>query len=138
MDKVSRSERSRNMARIRSRDTKPELIVRRLVYHSGYRYRLHAKELPGKPDLVFRAKRKVIFVHGCFWHRHSCPNGQVLPQTRTEFWKTKFAGNIARDAEARQQLRREDWKILIVWECETRVRDLEQLQARLVRFLGPL
>ncbi len=135
MDTVSKTVRSRNMSRIRSRDTKPELVVRRLVYHAGYRYRLHVKELPGKPDLVFRGRRKVIFVHGCFWHRHSCANGRATPWTREEFWQEKFRANKARDRKARQQLRGDGWSVLIVWECETRAKDHTALQKKLLQFL---
>lgn len=135
MDTVSKAIRSWNMSRIRSKDTDPELIVRRLVHAAGFRYRLHVRGMAGRPDLVFSRLRKVIFVHGCFWHRHRCANGQVVPGTRTAFWTAKFEGNIARDAMARRQLRREDWNVLVVWECETRVRSLQRLQSRLVRFL---
>jgi DNA mismatch endonuclease, patch repair protein len=135
MDRLSSERRSWNMSRIRSKDTMPELPVRRLVFAAGFRYRLHVGGLTGRPDLVFPRLRKVILVHGCFWHRHRCPNGQVVPGTRTEFWTAKFEGNVVRDAAVRRQLRREDWKVLVIWECETRVRSLERLQLRLVRFL---
>jgi DNA mismatch endonuclease, patch repair protein len=135
MDRLSEERRSWNMSRIRDRDTKPEMIVRRLVHTAGFHYRLHVRDLAGCPDLVFPRLRKVIFVHGCFWHRHRCANGQVMPETRAEFWKAKFEGNTARDSVARQQLRREGWKVLVVWECETRVRNLQRLQTRVVRFL---
>jgi DNA mismatch endonuclease (patch repair protein) len=135
MDKVSKEIRSRNMSRIRSKNTTPELIVRRLVHAAGFRFRLHVRGLSGRPDLVFPCLRKIIFVHGCFWHRHSCPNGKVVPVTRREFWSSKLEGNVSRDAAARRQLRREGWKVLVVWECETRVRNFQHLQSKLVRFL---
>ncbi|MCZ7558536.1 MAG: very short patch repair endonuclease [Bacteroidia bacterium] len=135
MDKVTKEVRSRNMSRIRSEDTTPELIVRRLIHRAGYRYRLHHRDLPGRPDLTFSSLKKAIFVHGCFWHRHSCSNGTVVPATRTEFWLEKFRTNVARDAAALQQLRLNGWTVLIVWECETRVGDHTQLQSRLIRFL---
>jgi DNA mismatch endonuclease (patch repair protein) len=136
MDTVSKAIRSLNMSRIRSKDTTPELIVRRLVHAAGFRYRLHVRGLAGRPDLVFPRLRKIIFVHGCFWHRHHCANGRAVPGTRTEFWTSKFESNVARDAAARRQLRREGWKVLVVWECETRVRILQRLQTRLIRFLS--
>src|SRR4051812_41274397 len=114
MDKVSKKVRSWNMSRIRSKDTTPELIVRRLVYASGFRYRLHKRDLPGRPDLVFPRLRKVVFVHGCFWHRHRCGNGQVVPSTRKDFWTAKFQSNTRRDDTARRQLRRSGWRVLVV------------------------
>jgi len=135
MDRLTQEQRSWNMSRIRSKDTIPELIVRRLVHRAGYRYRLNVHGLEGRPDLVFPGMRKVIFVHGCFWHRHSCANGRVVPGTRTEFWKSKFERNVARDTEARRQLRQEGWKVLVIWECETGARSLQHLQSRLERFL---
>lgn len=135
MDRITKEHRSWNMARIRSKDTQPERIVRSMLHRMGYRFRLHCKHLPGHPDIVLPRHKAVIFVHGCFWHRHRCANGQVMPETRAEFWKAKFEGNAARDTVARQQLRREGWKVLVVWECETRVRNLQRLQTRVVRFL---
>jgi DNA mismatch endonuclease (patch repair protein) len=135
MDTVSKEIRSWNMSRIRAKDTIPEQCVRRLVHAAGFRYRLHAHGLIGRPDLSFPGLRKIIFVHGCFWHRHRCVNGQVVPGTRRRFWKAKLGGNVVRDAAARRQLKREGWRVLVVWECETRVRSLERLQKRLVHFL---
>lgn len=133
MDSVSPERRSEIMARIRSKDTRPEMVVRRLVFSLGYRYRLHRKDLPGKPDLVFSGRGKVIFVHGCFWHQHAgCPGGR-LPKSRRAFWRRKFAGNVARDAEHRRALRRLGWRVLIVWECQTK--KLPALARRLSRFL---
>ena len=136
MDKVSKAVRSRNMSRIRSKDTTPEMIVRRLVHAAGFRYRLHAGDLPGRPDLVFPRLRKAIFVHGCFWHRHRCKNGQVVPATRTAFWRAKFEANVTRDRKARRQLRGAGWDVLVVWECATRTRDLGSLQTKLIGFLN--
>ena len=116
--------RSSNMARVRGKDTKTELIVRRALHSRGYRYRLHATELPGCPDIVFRPKRKVIFVHGCFWHRHQgCPRSS-MPKTRVAFWENKFAKNCSRDARNQEELVRRGWDVLIVWECETKNIDL--------------
>lgn len=123
------------MARIKSQDTKPEMIVRRLVHGMGYRYRLHGKGLPGRPDLVFPARKKIIFVHGCFWHRHgvaSCPKTRT-PKTNVAFWEAKFAANRTRDAKVERSLRVAGWSIAVVWECQTA--DRERLSARLKRFL---
>lgn len=108
------------MSRVRSRDTKPEMRVRRLLHAMGCRYRLHAKDLPGRPDIVFRSRRKVIFVHGCFWHDHECKQGRRLPRTRTQFWKDKKAANKKRDHVVTESLETDGWRIMVVWECETR------------------
>lgn len=123
------------MARVRSKDTKPELIVRRLVHGMGYRYRLHAKDLPGKPDLVFRPRRKVVFVHGCFWHRHpdpGCPLAR-LPKSRLEFWLPKLEANRARDERAVDALEKNGWRVLVVWECQ--IKYTEALNKRIKCFL---
>ena len=118
MDTLTQRERSERMRRVRSKDTKPELAVRQLVHSMGYRYRLHAAELPGKPDLVFPSRRKVIFVHGCFWHRHrGCPRCR-LPKSRIKFWKTKFEGNRRRDTNNKRKLTRLGWCYLVIWECQ--------------------
>lgn len=108
------------MGRIRNKDTKPELIVRKILYGMGYRYRLHDLKLPGKPDVTFRKKRKLIFVHGCFWHRHSDSNCKFarLPKSRLEFWEHKLEANRKRDIANLQELLRLGWKVLIVWECQ--------------------
>jgi|SRR5208282_94922 len=118
MDTLTPSERSVRMALIRSRDTKPEIAVRSLVHGMGYRYRLHGKDLPGSPDLIFKAKRKVIFVHGCFWHLHrNCSNCRP-PKSRRDYWKPKLERNAARDKQVRRRLRQLGWRCLVVWECE--------------------
>ncbi|MCG3132810.1 MAG: Very short patch repair protein [Phycisphaerae bacterium] len=123
MDTLSPEQRSERMSRVRSKDTKPELVVRRLVHGAGYRYRLHRRELPGCPDLVFPARRKVIFVHGCFWHRHAdCPNCR-LPKSRLDFWEPKLKANHDRDRRNERLLRKGGWSVLVVWECEVRERD---------------
>jgi DNA mismatch endonuclease Vsr len=132
-DIMSPKRRSALMARIRGTDTKPELIVRRLLHKVGYRYRLHARDLPGQPDIVFLARHAAIFVHGCFWHRHDCGRA-YLPKSRRNFWRKKFARNIERDRENQRKLKSAGWKIHIVWECELKN---PKLCARLVRFLGP-
>lgn len=111
--------RSWNMSRIRGKNTKPEMIVRRLLHAEGFRYRLHAADLPGRPDIVFRSRKKVIFVHGCFWHQHDGCRNAVMPKTRTEFWSEKLGKNVSRDQSVLSQLREKGWKALIIWECQT-------------------
>ncbi|MHC6082990.1 very short patch repair endonuclease [Ralstonia solanacearum] len=133
MDSVSAARRSEIMGRVRSRDTKPELLVRRLIYAMGYRYRLHAKDLPGKPDLVFRSRRKVVFVHGCFWHRHPGCAFARLPKSRMEFWLPKLEANRQRDIKNERALQEADWTTLIIWECE--LADLVKLKERIKEFL---
>lgn len=118
MDVHTREQRSRNMRAIKGKNTKPEIAVRKLVHRLGYRFSLHRKDLPGRPDLVFRSRRKVIFVHGCYWHMHCCPLGRVIEKTRTEFWQTKRKGNVARDRRRTKALKRDSWKVLVVWACE--------------------
>lgn len=121
---------------VRAKDTKPEMRVRRLIHGMGYRYRLHSRRLPGNPDLVFAGKRKVIFVHGCFWHRHDCAMGDRLPKSRVAFWRRKLDQNKSRDHEVKQRLRQAGWAVAVVWECETTPKNLDQLARRLRRFLG--
>jgi DNA mismatch endonuclease, patch repair protein len=133
-DRISSERRSRNMALIRSRDTAPELTVRRALHRLGYRYRLHVKSLPGKPDVVFSAKRRVLLVHGCFWHRHSGCRRAFIPESRKEFWAGKFASNVRRDLRILRELESLGWRVLIIWECETRS---TKLRRQLTRFLGP-
>ncbi len=117
-DSLSIVDRSRNMSQIRSRDTSPEMMVRRLLHGMGYRYRLHARDLPGKPDIVFRLRRKAIFVHGCFWHQHdACKEGRI-PGSNRSYWVAKLERNIARDGEHLQCLREMGWDVLVIWECE--------------------
>lgn len=133
-DPLTARQRSELMSRIRSKDTKPEMVVRRLVHGMGYRYRLHAKELPGRPDLVFRPRRKAIFVHGCFWHRHvGCPANR-LPTTRRKFWRDKLDGNARRDRRNEAALEEMGWRFLVIWECETK--DLDRVAETVRRFLG--
>jgi DNA mismatch endonuclease, patch repair protein len=134
-DTLTPPERSERMRRVRSRDTRPELIVRRLAYHLGYRYRLQARDLPGRPDLVFRRRRKVIFVHGCFWHRHQDLGCRLarLPKSRPEFWLPKLEGNRQRDERHEKALRDKGWDVLTIWECQLPHRDV--LRNRIVAFL---
>lgn len=132
----SSEHRSRTMRAVKSRDTKPEMIVRRLLHHLGYRYRLHQSDLSGKPDIVFGPRRKVVFVHGCFWHGHSCKRGNRLPATNADYWKNKIARNVVRYANQLDELARSNWTVLTVWECE--LKDEQDLTNRLTAFLdGP-
>lgn len=135
MDVLTPEQRAKCMAAIRGKDTGPEMIVRRLLTEMGYRYRLHGRALPGRPDLVFVSRRTVVFVHGCFWHRHACRHGRVIPRTRRAFWRAKLEGNAARDRRTRARLRREGWRVLVVWECQ--LRHVDKLAARLRTFLDP-
>ena len=133
-DNVDRAKRSEIMSRIRSRDTKPEMIVRRIAHGLGFRFRLHRRDLPGSPDLVFPRYRAIIMVHGCFWHRHpGCKNAST-PGTRVDFWETKLQGNVVRDRRNETALRDLGWRILVVWECETK--DREAVTRRIRAFLG--
>ncbi|WP_307037878.1 very short patch repair endonuclease [Arthrobacter sp. B3I4] len=117
-DFMSAKQRSAHMAKIRSKDTKPELLLRKALHTAGYRYRIHDRRLPGKPDLVFAGRRKVVFVNGCFWHGHRCSVGDRLPKSNTEFWAEKRRRNQSRDEKALQQLEALGWESLVVWECE--------------------
>ena len=117
MHKVS-EQRSRNMSAIKSKNTKPEIAVRKLLHSMGYRFRLHRKDLPGSPDIVLPKYKTVIFVHGCFWHRHENCKYASIPKTRSEFWDSKFEGNIKRDKINQTNLIKLGWKIIIVWECD--------------------
>ena len=137
MDRLTPGERSRNMARVRNKNTGPELLVRSLLHRMGYRFRLHAA-LPGKPDVVLPRYKAVIFVHGCFWHGHKNCRRAALPATRTEFWAEKIAGNAQRDASALRKLEELGYRPLVVWQCE--LKDIEGLRRRLTAFLsaGPL
>ncbi len=118
MDNVSRRRRSEIMSRVRAKDTAPEMLVRRLVYSMGYRYRLHDRSLPGTPDLVFRKTHQLIFVHGCFWHRHAGCALARWPKSRQKFWREKLEGNQTRDRKNIGRLRRAGWRVMVVWECQ--------------------
>ena len=132
-DVFSQEKRSWVMSRIKGRDTKPEILVRSLIFRMGFRFRLHRRDLPGVPDIVLPGRRKVIFVHGCFWHGHKgCPRSK-RPTTNQAFWNNKLDGNIKRDRRYRRELRRLGWKVLTVWECETRAP--ERLSRKLETFL---
>jgi DNA mismatch endonuclease (patch repair protein) len=121
------------MSRVKRTDTKPELRVRRLLYSMGYRYRLHAGALPGKPDIVFRPRKCAIFVHGCFWHRHGGCALCRLPKSRLSFWKPKLEGNRLRDLKNQRKLKKDGWRLLVIWECE--LRDEKKLKRRVLKFL---
>ena len=123
------------MAAVKSKDTTPELQVRRLVHAMGYRYRLHVRSLPGAPDLVFARLRKVIMVHGCFWHQHRCARGDRMPRSRVQYWRQKLEGNKRRDVKYRRMLNRMGWRVLTVWECQTHPKKLDQLADRITKFL---
>jgi DNA mismatch endonuclease (patch repair protein) len=110
--------RSRIMRAVKDRDTKPEMTVRRMVHGMGYRYRLHRKDLPGKPDLVFSSRKKVIFVHGCFWHGHNCARGARVPKVNRDYWQEKIRRNKERDKKSRKSLLKDGWNVLEIWECE--------------------
>lgn len=131
-DPLSSKERSERMSRVRNVDTKPEMIVRRCVHGMGYRYRLHDKTLPGHPDLVFKGRKKIIFVNGCFWHQHNC-NHYRMPKSRRNFWEPKLKRNLERDRMVLDLLRDDGWGILVIWECE--IRDTDVLRQRIRVFL---
>ena len=122
------------MKSVGTRDTGPELVVRRLLHRRGYRYRLHRKDLPGRPDIVFPSRKRVIFIHGCFWHGHECGKGK-LPKSRAEYWTAKIKANQDRDAEVVSRLERDGWQTLTVWQCE--LKDLDAVESILRKFLGP-
>lgn len=134
IDTLTPNERSERMSRVKGKNTKPEMIVRRLVWSMGYRYRLHDKKLPGKPDLVFRRLYKVVFVHGCYWHRHEGCKLARLPKSRREFWIPKLEANKVRDVENIKKLKELGWGVLVVWECE--LRNPEQVKRKIKEFLG--
>jgi DNA mismatch endonuclease (patch repair protein) len=123
MDRLTTEHRSWNMSRIRSRNTTPERVVRSLLHRLGYRFRLHRSDLPGNPDIVLPRYRTVIFVHGCFWHRHSRCRNAYFPKSNVRFWKEKFLKNIKRDANARRRLRLLGWRTIVIWECMTLSRE---------------
>lgn len=134
-DVFSVKKRSEIMRSIHGKDTKPEMIVRKLVFKLGFRYRLHVKKLPGNPDLVFPSKKKIIFVHGCYWHRHRCKKGRSLPSTNINFWAEKLEKNKNRDIKKRRELRHKGWEIMIIWECQTTPKKTDRLVNRIINFL---
>ena len=120
------------MGRVAAKDTKPEMVVRKIAHALGFRFRLHQKDLPGRPDIVFPSRRKAIFVHGCFWHRHDCRKA-TTPKTNVEFWGEKFRQNVERDRRTMSELAEQGWEAMIIWECETG--DVEALAGKIVSFL---
>ena len=123
-------QRSRNMSAIKSKNTKPEIAVRKLLHSMGYRFRLHRKDLPGSPDIVLPKYKTVIFVHGCFWHRHENCKYASTPKTRKEFWNKKFKENIKRDSEIQDKIKNLDWRSVVIWECETK--NMENLRDKII------
>ncbi|SDY39846.1 very short patch repair endonuclease [Nitrosomonas halophila] len=134
-DTMSSAQRSRIMSRVRAKNTRPEMTVRRLLHSMGYRYRLHDTSLPGKPDLVFASRHKVIFVHGCFWHGHEGCRFFAVPKSNRDFWNDKFKRNMARDEANYVKLCEAGWSVLVIWQCE--LRDLKEVEQRAMEFLGP-
>jgi DNA mismatch endonuclease (patch repair protein) len=134
-DRLTAAERSEHMRRIRKVDTRAEMVARRLVHSMGYRFRLHRRDLPGTPDIVIPKLRKVVFVHGCFWHQHQGCRLARLPKTRLDYWLPKLARNAERDRHAEVALVEQGWSVLVVWECETE--DLQLVTQKLRQFLSP-
>lgn len=134
MDTLSPIERSERMGRVRGKDTKPEMAVRRLVHGMGFRYRLHSGKLPGRPDLVFAGLKSVIFVHGCFWHRHPGCARCRMPKSRLEYWEPKLEENRNRDLRNQRKLRKEGWRVMVIWECQ--LADPDRVKRRILRYLG--
>lgn len=135
-DSTVASTRSRIMAAIGGKNTRPELMVRRALHARGFRYRLHSSKLPGKPDMVLPSRRAVIFVHGCFWHRHTGCHWCTFPKTRMEFWNSKFEHNIARDARQQDELLQMGWRVGIVWECVTKTSDFSTVVRQLSEWIS--
>jgi DNA mismatch endonuclease, patch repair protein len=134
MDRLTKKRRSEIMSRIRSKNTKPEMIVRSLIHRLGYRYRLHYEKLPGKPDLAFASRKKVIFVNGCFWHGHEkCPKGK-LPKSNLDFWEPKIAKNKKRDEVKKNKIEDLGWRVLTIWQCE--IKNLENIENKILNFLN--
>ncbi|HNR34612.1 MAG TPA: very short patch repair endonuclease [Candidatus Hydrogenedentes bacterium] len=132
MDNLTPEHRSWLMRRVRSKNTTPELLVRRIAHSMGLRFRLHRRDLPGTPDLVFPAYNRVVFVHGCFWHRHRGCRFTTTPKTRVKYWKEKFQKNMQRDLRNARKLRRSGWRILVIWQCQTR--DVKTIESKLRKF----
>lgn len=136
MDVHSPTQRSYNMSRIRDKNTRPEEIIKKLLWSHGYRYRLYSKDLPGKPDIVLPGRKKVLFIHGCFWHRHDCRYFK-WPKTNADFWKQKIEYNVQRDSKNYDLLDKSGWGYLVIWECETKVKSFDDLWNKLEEFLTP-
>lgn len=134
VDVLTPEQRSATMARVRGKDTGPEIQVRKLIYKMGYRYRLQGRDLPGNPDLVFRGRKKVIFIHGCFWHGHDCRAGRKRPKSNVDYWLPKLERTGGRDAYNQKELRNRGWDFLILWECQ--LKDKARLAETIIKFLG--
>lgn len=134
MDRISKDQRSALMGRIKGKNTRPEMVARRMAHSLGYRFRLHRRDLPGTPDLTFPRFRCVIFVHGCFWHQHAECRRSTMPKSRQDYWQPKLARNVERDQAAMDKLKQRGWRVLVIWECE--VEKLDQLRERLSTFLS--
>jgi len=135
VDVHSPDQRSFNMSRIKGKNTKPEMIVRKWLWRNGLKYRLHRNDLPGKPDIVFAGRKKVIFVNGCFWHKHNCKYFK-WPKSNTEFWRQKIEGNVRRDGDNFAALTAKGWGYMVIWECEIKEKNLEPLWERIKEFLN--
>jgi DNA mismatch endonuclease (patch repair protein) len=133
MDTLTREERSERMRRVRSRDTKPELELRRLVWALGYRFRKNRRDVFGQPDIAFIGRKRAIFLHGCFWHRHDCASGRRAPKSRKAFWGAKFEKNVERDVRVMREMKATGWRALVIWECE--LRDCAKVARRIRKFL---
>ncbi len=134
-DVFQREKRSQVMRAVKSKDTTPEMTVRRMIHAMGYRYRLHVDTLPGKPDMVFPCRRRIVMVHGCFWHQHRCRRGRRIPKSNREYWEKKLARNVARDRRQRAELRKLGWRVLVIWECQLK-RDLDAVEQRVRKFFA--
>lgn len=133
-DVFSKDTRSQIMRQVRGKDTKPELIVRSFIHRLGFRFRLHKKNLPGKPDLVFSSRHKVVFVHGCFWHGHKCRRGNRMPKSNAEYWQNKIKKNVQRFLRQKRDLKKLGWEALVIWECQ--IGDLKKLRKKVLNFLN--
>ncbi len=136
MDRITTQHRSWNMSRIKSKNTSPERLVRSMIHALGYRFRIHTDKLPGKPDIALARLKTVVFVHGCYWHRHPGCSLAYTPKTRTEFWEKKFSSNVLRDNHVANEILKLSWRILTVWECE--LKDTEKLKKRISKDLADL
>ena len=135
MDKLNKSQRSDNMSSIKSKNTKPELIIRKLLFSKGYRYKIHDKKLPGKPDIVMPRRKVVVNVHGCYWHYHGCSRSNI-PKTQTGYWVDKLENNKRRDFQNKRKLKKLGWRVIEVWECTLKKRNLEKTFNRLERLIA--
>ena len=133
MDTLTKEKRSWNMSRIRSKDTAPEMRVRSALHRAGYRFRLHVKDLPGTPDIILPKYKTIIEVRGCYWHRHEGCKYAYMPKTKIEFWKKKFAENITRDQRTDKELKALGWRVIIVWECETRTQTFQEELSNMIK-----